>query len=281
MRNRVVYATDDNYWMPLYVSVYSLLSNNTDESFEIFIIANERDSTFDKRVPHLEDVHPDFELDIIEVGDTELQDAPEPKWFSKGIYYRLFVGSQLSDITGNVLYLDCDTIVDGSISELFETPLNEYAVAAVPEQRNKSFLIGLPIGYPFYNTGILYIDLDGWRAQEVEQQAIDYIAEKDDLRLPMQQVLNTIFYKEDLCKPLSPKYNTSERWSESIDRWNIDTEPTIIHYTGADKPWLYQTRRQHKDLWWEYLEQTPYRDYTPPNKTIQDQTRKILKRVWK
>lgn len=79
----------------------------------------------------------------------------------------------VSDIQ-RVLYLDADTMVRGSLKELWDAPLNEHGciIGACPEptvssKRMKALGHG---GKPYFNAGVLLIDLESWRRNEIEKQ---------------------------------------------------------------------------------------------------------------
>jgi len=267
MTRYVVYTVDEDYWMPLYVSLYSLLCNNRDLSFEVFVLYDERDDAFFNNVDRLEASHGDVSVEGIRVGTETVRDAPTPHWFTEANLYRFLIGTTLPLEGEDVLYLDCDTVVDGSLEGLFETDLEGSVAAATPEYKLRSFEMGLPIDALFYNAGVMYIDLGLWTDHEVGSRAMDRITARDDADFPVQEVLNPILNDRDLWTPLHPKYNAMTNWAEVLERETGDN-PVVVHYTGTGKPWLYTTERLHTDLWWEYLDGTPYRDYRPPDRTV-------------
>jgi lipopolysaccharide biosynthesis glycosyltransferase len=281
MTNTVVYATDENYWMPLYVSLFSLLDNNPDLSFEIFIMSKKEDDDFDNFSDELQQGHAkELSINFVEIDESQFDDVPEPAWFSEGIYYRLLINSLLPVSDRNVLYLDCDTLVTGSIKNLFETDLSGSIVGATPETHSyKSFFIGLPVDAHFYNTGILYINMHQWEKSNIEIKALEYIKDNPDMNAPLQEILNTIIYNNSGWKPLHPKYNAMVgAWVDSnkSDRWGRDVDPKIVHYFGGSKPWQYRTECAYKDDWWDYVKQTPYQGHQPTDKTLKNQVVKSI-----
>jgi len=265
--HHVVYAVDEDYWMPLYVSIHSLLANNRDLSLRVFVLYAERDETFFDNVEYLEAVHDDCSVESIRVGREHFQDAPTPHWFTEANLYRFLIGSVLPLEDENVLYLDCDTVVDGSLAELFAMDIDDVVAAATPEYKLRSFELGFPLDSLFHNAGVMYINLDQWRAHEVGPTVLDRIDGRRDVTFPVQEVLNPVLDERDLWRALHPKYNAMTNWAGVLER-ETDVEPVVVHYTGRSKPWQYTTDRLHTDLWWEYLEETPYSGYQPPDRTV-------------
>lgn len=111
----VLYATDENYWPPLYVSLYSLLYNNKDKKFKIYILSRNKNQKFFEYSNELNNIHSDHMIEFIEVANPDFSNAPQPKWFGEGIYYRLLIESLLPISKENILYLDCDTIITDEI----------------------------------------------------------------------------------------------------------------------------------------------------------------------
>lgn len=270
MAKNIVYATDENYWLPLYVSLYSLLENNSSLEFDIYILSKSKNGEFFDNIGHLESVHENFSIKFVKVSDSEFSSAPEPRWFNEGIYYRLLINSLLPIENENVLYIDCDTIVDGSLSGLFDVSMNRHIAAGVPEPMNKSFWLDFPVGAPFYNTGIMYINLGNWEKHNVEKESMKFIKQNSSLVLPLQQILNTLLHKKGMWKCIDPQYNAMVGgWigTPKSETFNKKLEPKIIHYLGSPKPWEYAYRGEYAEEWWKYLDKTPYEGYEAEGKT--------------
>lgn len=265
--HNVVYAVDDNYWMPLYVSIHSLVSNNPDTALDIYVLYGEREESFFDNVVNLTAAHDHVSVRGIEVDDGAVGDVPTPHWFTEANLYRFLMGRLLPFADEPILYLDCDTIVVDALDALFATDLDGAVAAAVPEYKLRSFELGFQVDSLFYNAGVMYIDLGAWREHDVESEALACLPEREDVTYPVQEVLNPILNRDDLWKPLHPKFNAMTNWADVLAT-ETDEQPVIVHYTGPEKPWHYRTDRRHTDLWWHYLEQTPYSGYRPPDKTI-------------
>jgi lipopolysaccharide biosynthesis glycosyltransferase len=220
-------------------------------------------------VGHLESIHNNFSVRFVKVSGSEFSSAPEPKWFNEGIYYRLLINSLLPIENENVLYIDCDTIVDGSLSDLFNISIDSYVAAGVPEPSNKSFWIDLPADAPFYNTGVMYINLKKWEDNNIEKESMEFIKENSSLTFPLQQILNTLLHKKDMWKSISPEYNAMVGgWigTPKSEKFNKKMDPKIIHYYGSSKPWEYVYHKEYTEEWWGYLEKTPYKGYEAEGK---------------
>src|SRR4051812_31654757 len=116
-------------------------------------------------------------------------------------YLRLQVGRLLPASLERVLYLDTDMIVRADLSELWETPLQGHAIGAVqnhvpstveePEGINAYWELGIDPSAPYFNSGLMLIDLARWREEEIEERTLDHIRTRpDDLYFLDQGALN-------------------------------------------------------------------------------------------
>lgn len=270
MTTHVAYAADEQYWLPFYVSVTSLLENNQERTFEIHVLTDETNRDLTENISHLHRIHDDCTVTVQPVGSKTFDGFPTPKHFSTANYYRLRLGSLLPADAERVLYLDCDTLVVDLLDELLDRDLDEYGAAAVPHFKLKSLFHGQAVNEPWYNTGVMYIDLDAWRQSEIERKCIECIEGTDTLDYPLQEILNTVFHREEFWTAMGPEYNLMSDWIAAFEGREMDVEPRIVHFTASNKPWQYRTHRPYKDTWWEYLQSTPYRDYSPPDKNMKN-----------
>jgi lipopolysaccharide biosynthesis glycosyltransferase len=72
----VVYAVDEDYWIPLYVSIHSLVSNNPDTSLGIFVLYAEREESFFDNIADLTAEYDDVTVTGIEVDKEAVGEVP-------------------------------------------------------------------------------------------------------------------------------------------------------------------------------------------------------------
>lgn len=189
------------------------------------------------------------ELIMIEANGEGLDDAPTTDRFPKEMYYRLFAAKYLPKNVERVLYLDPDIIVNGSIEELYRTPLDGFYLAAATH--NGKFMrsingirLKLKKGTPYINSGVLLINVSLLRKEQDYQKVIEYIKEnKNRLFLPDQDVISAL-YGDKIYELDTLRYNMTERLyryhrligDEKDLKW-IRQHSVIIHYCGRNKPW--------------------------------------------
>lgn len=164
-----------------------------------------------------------------------------PEYVSFATYTRLFIAELLPDITGRIIYIDCDTLVVDALNELEAFDLQGKVCAAGPDTTPKSFLpvIGISKDAEYHNTGILLIDLDAWRAAKCTQRCVE------EMRHPSAPI---VFADQDvIARVLANEITTYPR------RWNflspyvllrVKEQPAIYHFAGhtLGRPWYTSSR---------------------------------------
>ena len=93
---------------------------------------------------------------------------------------RLLLDKLLPNNLEKVLYLDGDTIVRGSLKELWNTNLKNNAIAASIEptiDKKRKENLGLK-NCPYYNAGVLLINLKKWRKDKTGEEIIAFYQKK-------------------------------------------------------------------------------------------------------
>ncbi|MFT0862260.1 glycosyltransferase family 8 protein [Ancylobacter sp. G4_0304] len=185
---------------------------------------------------------------------------------SRTAYARILMPLSLSNETGRLLYLDCDTLVNGSLSPLASLDMQGFPVAAVndiahrvPERhakRNRD--IGLPEDMAYFNSGVLLIDLEAWRRDKVSERTIAFALEHPELPMMDQDALNGALRGQWLA--LDDSWNVHRR----LKKGRYDDEPLdwsavrIIHFIGQVKPNYADCGHPARDIYLRYRARTPF-----------------------
>lgn len=123
----------------------------------------------------------------------------EHTYLDYGAYIRLYLGECLKQID-KVLYLDCDVIVNGSLCELWNTDISDYAVAGVRDRINDYIRVYNRLDYPmsegYINSGMMLINLKKWREDDFFKKAQQLACEKGAsvLKNHDQDIINAIYH---------------------------------------------------------------------------------------
>lgn len=278
----IVLATDDCFAQHCAVTMRSILDFNRDVEFYILT-----EGLMEENENRLRCVAGSCALNLCKVDSEALKGFPMPdvktEKISIATYYRLFITQLLPASVGKVLYLDCDLVVRGSLSELWETDMTGKALAAVhypdcPTMTKNCMRLGLNPspkgggqegGSGYFNAGVLLMNLDFWRTHNLPQRYFDFIAEgKYPLRQRDQDVLNAVTGAETASLPW--KYNVMGNELETIKEIVAGeqleyvkslekVDPVIVHFSFRLKPWEFGCRNPYKKDYRRTLKRTPWR----------------------
>lgn len=255
----IFFSTDEHYIPFLDVAISSLIQNaskqydyrlmvlNTGLSPESMALVkqNERDG---------------FRIDFIDISDRLEGIRSRFKnvyHFSIVTYYRLFIASLFPQYE-KVIYLDCDLVVLGDISQLYRVELGDNILGACPEQfvqNTKEFrsyarhALGVdPDGY--VNAGVLLMNLEAFRQSRIEDRFVELISRYDfDLLDPDQAYLNYLCAGRIMVLP--------NGWNKEPMPLPCEGKKNIVHYALYKKPWQYDDVMDGEHFW-HYAKSSPF-----------------------
>jgi lipopolysaccharide biosynthesis glycosyltransferase len=190
------------------------------------------------------------EVTFYEIVLADLPELPVDKWASPAVYYRLLAAQLLPTDLKKVLYLDSDIVVRCSLRDLWNTNLTDRALAAVSNYEDEARkALGLPDGTKYFNSGVLLINLQFWRENNVPERAISFIKNNPQkVQYWDQDALNAILI---------------DQWIELPPYWNWQDwhESAVVHFIADDKPWQWSNTHPFKHEYHKYRLKTPWRRY--------------------
>ncbi len=295
----LVCAADEAYAMPLAVTVRSVLENlRSDVHLRLFII----DGGFSARTrQRLLKSWRGFSVSItwLEPELSLLEGFPAKDRASLAPYLLLLLSRLLPTDLQRVIYLDSDLIVLGDLVELWEMPLEgkpclaardmghpyihrEIARPDVSEWERKLPLyralpivnykeLGLDPRAEYFNSGVLLIDLELWRRENLAEKFLQCAHENHEHILFWDQyVLNIVLSGrwgrlESTWNRQPFVYRVSD-WRDSTfdeEEWKrIMTTPHVIHFSAKRKPWQVPGyTRPERALFYDVLSRTQWHWY--------------------
>ena len=97
-----------------------------------------------------------------------------------------------------IIYLDGDIIVRDSLRELWNTNIDGFPLASIPDTENCTVSHYNRLKYPqslgYFNSGVLLINLQYWREHHVLNDFLQIVKEKRPiLRCHDQDIMNLLF----------------------------------------------------------------------------------------
>ena len=271
-RINIVCAIDDNYVPLCGIMLTSLFESNPGCYFSVYVLTKGLRDVNKARLNSIFDRNQEMcpgEINICEIDDSVIKDIPVRlhSHFTITILYRFLTADILPQDVDRVLYLDCDILVRGNISELYDMNLTGVAVAACPEHDGKigevqpdlvadwCDRLGYNRDYGYFNAGVMLINLEYWREHNVMERLVCYLAKNyEKCFLLDQDVLNYVLHKEKVNFPY--KYNVLVHClSEDMIKYDapyLQENPVIVHYSVICKPWDFYMADYPFCKEWEY-----------------------------
>ena len=255
----IIFSSDDNYIPFLDVAITSLIENaSRDYQYRIIIL----NTGLSKKHMEMVGRHTAecFSIDFMDISneiESIKSNLKNVYHFSLVTYYRMFIASLFPQYD-KVLYLDCDLVVTGDISELYHTELGENILGAAPEefvQNTPEFRLyaerALGVDPDQYvNAGVLVMNLAAYRANCVEERFLEMITRFDfDLLDPDQAYLNYLCYGKIHILP--------NGWNKEPMAIPLEGKKNIVHYALYKKPWQYDDVVDGEHFW-RYAVKTPF-----------------------
>jgi lipopolysaccharide biosynthesis glycosyltransferase len=182
---------------------------------------------------------------------------------SKSPYARFFIPEYLAGVS-RCIYLDTDLIVCSDLNSLQALDLEGKSSACVidggidtPEQQQRlRDKLKLRNPQQYFNSGVIVMDLDAWRRQNIQSKALTIAQQNYDLLDQMDQDALNIVLQDDWVV-LDPKWNTSK------GRADVHFTDGIIHFLGKVKPWHADYAANFQDRWFALLDRTAFSGQRP------------------
>lgn len=280
----IVYSSDNNYCSYMGVSILSLLENNKNfNSINLYVIDN---NISDENKTKLKKMVESYKRNIIFINFEKYKQYLNlnMQWnISISSYARLFICSMLPSNIDKVLYFDCDTLILDDLNELWNEELMDFYVAGVCDTvpSNIKQSIGLNNTDFYINAGILLVNLEKWREDNLEKKLLNFIQNhngsvvhhdqgvingviKNKKILPLKYNLMTSYLmmsRDDIIK----YYNVEDYFYDQNEIDYAIKNPVCIHFTPGftTRPWMKGCKHPMAYLYWDYANKTPWKDNKP------------------
>lgn len=233
---KIVYACDDNYAPLTAISAVSLLKHNP--GAEIILLGYRlRDDSKDLVRSRVERSGGRFRYLDASPAIAKLEAIGADSYVSYAVYARIFIPELLGDETGTLLYLDCDTLVVDSLAELFAADLGDRPLALGLDAAHPAYkrVISLPADKPYYNTGVMIMDLARWRESRCTERLLAELQHPHG-RNPLGDQDIIVRVLNDEIVPLGARWNFLSQFILTKRK----ERPAIYHFSGntLGRPWF-------------------------------------------
>jgi len=254
----VVLICDEAYAIPTAVTILSLLLNkNSDTRYEITVLGRALSEASRTMFASL---GPSVRMISCEGSKTAVYAKTHP-YVSDAALLKFDI-PQLLGQYDKVLYLDGDILVQGDLSSLYATDLEENFVAAIKDLLGSYYHFDTRTGVvPYFNSGVMLLNTKKMRAEKTTAKLFKNKA-NDRWRLLMDQDTFNVTFR-DKALFLHPRYNLmyannlESGWSmeqmgafygisEEEMRQTME-KPVIQHLSSQNKPWKNEFAEKYLD----------------------------------
>jgi len=276
---RLVLGADSSYVLPLAVTVRSALEV-TKRPLEILVL--DGGLTAQDRQRLLES-WPAARLQVhwLAVQD-QLDELPVWGRMKRVTYFRLLMSSTVPQHWTRAIWLDCDVVLCKDLADLWDLDISGLPVLAardlvVPCIGSRYGVspwkeLGLDPRAPHFNAGVMMVNLELWRREQVEERAMEYL-HRYGHRVCFfdQEALNAVLVNR--WGALDPGWNhiasmagqpflDASHLAPDVYRRVVDA-PYLVHYSGYFKPWKYRGTTKTCELWYRSLDLTSFAGWRP------------------
>lgn len=221
------------------------------------------------------------QITVIDVPPIDIPKALVSARWPLSAFTRLYAGELLPKELDKILYLDCDTIIKGSLSKLESRDVSGKIFWGIKDCVGKEYKKNIGIGPNgiYINAGVLLMNLHELRKFSINEKLDSYMAKYERLiNYADQDVLNGAF--NGSIGFLPPEYDVMSivatyTYEEIVKlRWPTNyyskdeiekavAEPIIIHYTTnmrTVRPWFSNTNHPYAQVFWKYKIMSPWKD---------------------
>jgi lipopolysaccharide biosynthesis glycosyltransferase len=165
-------------------------------------------------------------------------------------YARLLMGTLIK--ASKVIYVDSDMVVLRDLSKLWTQNIEGVSALVCSDKKIKYISKDCPVELndsekyiPYFNTGLLVMDLNFWRSAELEKKSL-YMAKNYKCELWDQTILNYVLKKNVVF--LEQEWNwpfSNVTRDGKVQKWNY-------HFSDRQKPWTYFGSNIKHKVWRYY-----------------------------
>lgn len=252
------FSVSDNYSQHLAVVLASVLVNNPRSCFVFHVLHRNIAEENQVRIRQLKQMYLNCEIKFHFVDSSVFEKFPIPKeleHITMETYFRYALPVLLKD-EKRTIYTDVDILCLGDIRPLWEIDLGGNVIGAVSEGNEGAFkkkLLGLEGDAPYFNAGVLVMDLEVMRNESCTDLLMENTVKYAKIiAWPDQDIINITF--RDRILELEPIWNCFKSARREINRRVV-----VRHFANAtQKPWCNIWKNTTWPQYLKYLRKTPY-----------------------
>jgi len=263
---------DRNFAMPCCVMIHSALAamQRTDDVV-VHLLVIDVDRAVVRNVVTRMKAKFKVQIHVVDVDSKAFANAATVRTnLPVATFLRLSLAEHIPDAS-RVIYIDGDCVCVSDILEIAAIQMNRPVAAVRSERfstmhhrvglREVSNALAVSPYATYFNAGVLLIDLEAWRDEDIYGKSLHMIEKHGDaLSYADQDILNLLFAGRWYALEARWNYQVQPRLSFNPNTpWQeLFANPGIVHFIGPSKPWIRDFRNPFRPLWHQQLRQCGY-----------------------
>jgi len=271
----IVFCSDNNYIPYMATAIQSVVENSSKEfHYEFYIMVKNITIENKQRLNQMVAGHINFKLEILNVGDYFSKYNLYIDGISEEAYYRLIIPYFLTQYD-KVLYLDCDLLCLGDVSELYSFDVTGSMIGCIQGLAEIGWynstvdhywdnLLKIKNPENYFNSGVLLFNTKVFR-ESITFDDLLKLAVKENWLCYDQDVLNIVCENKITFLPNQwnlINYPSIIHLSEKLKLKYYEAEklPKIVHFASGYKPWNNSSYVPSAIDFWKYATRTTFSD---------------------
>lgn len=207
----VLYTASNGYLPYMGISLISLLYNNPGEDVRVYAALETPSTQNLEKLQEIQRQYPNCTIKVVDAAPyieqmKTLRMIQYRKSFVPNL--RLFFGQYIDEDVERLLYLDCDTIITAPIGHLFTMDMDGICAGVSLDSLAGHYkkCLGYREEEPYFNAGILLINVREWNKNNCTKQLLEMIADKQYTHANLDQDwMNQLLHDKIMVLP--PQYN--------------------------------------------------------------------------
>lgn len=284
----IVFCISENYLIFLETAIASIIKNAAkNDDFNFIILSEGLSDNAKNNIQRLQKIK-NFKIKYIDVNlEKELPYFKTTKiWTSKLCYLRIKAPIILKNAGFNyekLLYLDADIIVHSSLTELYNSPLDNYSIGTVAspittEEINHFKELHLDKAHHYFYSGLILFDTKKYIENKFYEKACDIAnGQEQGFYWPDMDLLNLTFQSNNY-KMLKPKFSINPLFNHDPLTYKLETyleiyngiynnkdieeayyKPVIWQLAGGAKPYSTESHFKSVVTFYKYARLTSFK----------------------
>ena len=249
---QIGFTSSDLFCLPTLVMLDSFFRNNKSKYIFNFVFYDTSKETRNRFKKIIEENGCEYKE--WKVNEELFKDFILLKRFGYTTYFRIVFPFIVDNNCKKLLWIDSDTVVNGSIEKLFKNDLTFALYGVNMPEKECLHRLGLSEEEPYVNCGVILYNVEKIKSAYSLENALTVFSKEKDKFTYVDQCFLNLFYRNDIGT-IDSIYNDIIYRVNAYSKTQIEQKSKIdiiLHFVGNIKPWKYLYDNKICSIYWKY-----------------------------